>query len=51
MDASVDKDALEKMLVAAFDSMGFDSVPLGGSNKPDGFAEARLAAKSQLGKN
>jgi hypothetical protein len=43
IDASADKDALETMLVAAFDSMGFDAVPLGGSNKPDGIAEARLA--------
>jgi hypothetical protein len=43
MDASTDKDLLEKMLVAAFDSMGFDAVPLGGPNKPDGIAEARLA--------
>ncbi len=42
-DASTDKDQLEKMLVAAFDSMGFDAVPLGGPNKPDGIAEARLA--------
>jgi hypothetical protein len=46
MDASADKDALETMLVAAFDSMGFDAVPLGGSNKPDGIAEARLAGDS-----
>ncbi|MGD1156523.1 MAG: ATP-binding protein [Terriglobia bacterium] len=43
IDASTDKDLLEKMLVAAFDSMGFDAVPLGGPNKPDGIAEARLA--------
>jgi hypothetical protein len=46
MDASTDKDALEKMLVLAFDSMGFDSIPLGGSNKPDGIAEANLAGDS-----
>lgn len=43
LDASSDEDALERALVAAFDSMGFDAVPLGGPNKPDGVAEARLA--------
>ena len=43
MDASSDDDLLEKALVAAFDSMGFDAVPLGGPKKPDGIAEARLS--------
>jgi Histidine kinase-, DNA gyrase B-, and HSP90-like ATPase len=43
LDSATDKDALEKELVAAFDSMGYDAVPLGGPNKPDGIAEARLA--------
>jgi hypothetical protein len=43
IDASTDKDQLERMLVASFDSMGFDAVPLGGPNKPDGIAEARLS--------
>jgi hypothetical protein len=43
IDASTDKDRLEKMLVASFDSMGFDAVPLGGPNKSDGIAEARLS--------
>jgi hypothetical protein len=46
IDASSDKDALEQMLVLAFDSMGFDAVPLGGPKKPDGIAEARLAGDS-----
>jgi hypothetical protein len=44
VDAVSDKNALEEALVAAFDSMGFEAVPLGGPNKPDGRAEARLAA-------
>jgi hypothetical protein len=43
IDASSDEDLLQDMLVAAFDSMGFDAVPLGGPKKPDGIAEARLA--------
>jgi hypothetical protein len=47
IDASTDKDALEKALVAAFDSMGFDAVPLGGPGKPDGLAAARLAGDSK----
>ncbi|HTV55284.1 MAG TPA: ATP-binding protein, partial [Terriglobia bacterium] len=47
VDAAGDKDALEKALVAAFDSMGFDAVPLGGPGKPDGFAEARLAGDAK----
>lgn len=47
IDASSDKDALEEALVAAFDSMGFDAVPLGGSGRPDGMAQARLAGDSK----
>ncbi len=47
LDASTDKDALEKQLVAAFDSMGFDAVPLGGPGKPDGLAAARLAGDTK----
>lgn len=46
VDSASDKDALEEALVAAFDSMGFDAVPLGGPPKPDGIAEARLAGDS-----
>jgi hypothetical protein len=42
-DACTNKDALEAELVASFDSMGFDNVVrIGGSGKPDGYAEARL---------
>lgn len=43
LDSASDDDALEKALVASFDSMGFDVVPLGGKGRPDGRAEARLA--------
>lgn len=47
IDSSTDEHALETALVVAFDTMGFDAVPLGGKNKPDGLAEARLAADAQ----
>lgn len=47
LDASTNKDALEQAMVAAFDSMGFDAVPLGGPGKPDGLAAARLAGDSK----
>lgn len=47
LDSASDKDALEKALVAAFDSMGFDAVPLGGKGKPDGIADARLSGDSK----
>jgi hypothetical protein len=47
LDASTNKDALEGALVASFDSMGFDAVPLGGPGKPDGLAAARLAGDSK----
>ena len=42
-DAVTDKNKLELELVAAFDSMGFNAVPLGGSGKPDGKADAYLS--------
>lgn len=43
-DASADKSELENETVASFDSMGFNAIPLGGSGKPDGLAEANLLA-------
>lgn len=43
-DASTDQDKLEEELVAAFDSMGFNAVGIGGNGKPDGKAEAPLGA-------
>ena len=43
-DASTDPHKLEKELVAAFYSMGFNAVPRGGKNEPDGEAEAPLGA-------
>ena len=45
IDASSDKNALEEELVAAFDSMGFNAVRIGGKGKPDGKAEAPLGAQ------
>lgn len=42
-DAATDKHQLEIALVAAFDSLGFDVVPLGGKKKADGLATAYLA--------
>ncbi len=44
-DSSEDKDALERTLVSAFDSMGYDAVPKGGPGKPDGIASAELGAE------
>jgi hypothetical protein len=45
IDAANDKSELELQLVAAFERMGFtDAIPLGGSGKPDGYAEAHLGA-------
>lgn len=43
-DASTDQDKLEEELVAAFDSMGFNAVRIGGNGKPDGKADAPLGA-------
>lgn len=45
MDAANDKAVLESELVAAFDSMGFDAIPLGGPKRADGRAEASLSPK------
>jgi Histidine kinase-, DNA gyrase B-, and HSP90-like ATPase len=45
-DAVTDQDRLEEELVAAFDSMGFSAVRIGGKGKPDGKAEASLGAVS-----
>ena len=44
-DAVTDKKGLERELVAAFNSMGYKALPLGGSDKPDGFADANLPPK------
>jgi hypothetical protein len=43
-DASNSKSQLEAEVVAAFNSLGFDAIPLGGPGKPDGVATARLSA-------
>lgn len=40
--AASDKKALEDAVVAAFDQLGFDAVPKGGNNDPDGLADAFL---------
>lgn len=47
--AATDKYLLEKALVAAFHSMGFDAVPLGGPDKPDGIAAADIPARQGQG--
>ena len=44
VDAASDQAGLERELVAVFDSMGFDAVPLGGKGRADGHAHARLSA-------
>jgi hypothetical protein len=41
-DASTNPKQLENEIVAAFNSMGFDAVPLGDRGKPDGMATAVL---------
>ena len=40
---------LEEALVAAFDQLGFEAVPKGGNNDPDGLAEAFLADRDAAG--
>jgi hypothetical protein len=45
-DASNNKSQLEVELVAAFNSLGFDAIPLGGPGKPDGVATASLSAST-----
>jgi hypothetical protein len=45
-DASSNKGQLEIELVAAFNSLGFDAIPLGGPGKPDGVATASLSAST-----
>lgn len=44
-DASTDQRKLEIEFIAAFDSMGFDAVPLGGRNRADGVAKAHLSGQ------
>jgi hypothetical protein len=44
-DAATDKSRLELELVKAFDSMGFNAIPLGGKDKPDGKADANLSGR------
>jgi len=46
-DAKTDKKQLETELVAAFEQMGFEAFALGGAGKPDGIAEAHLAAAKE----
>lgn len=45
-DAAADQAGLERELVAAFDSMGYDAVPVGGNGKPDGLATAHLGGQA-----
>jgi hypothetical protein len=45
-EAANDQDGLERELVAAFDSMGYDSARIGGSGKPDGVATAPLGGQA-----
>lgn len=47
VEAVSEKKGLEIGLVAAFNSMGFEAIPLGGKKKPDGMATAALG----LGEN
>lgn len=45
-NASSNQDLLEEELVAAFDSLGFDAVPIGGKGKRDGLAEGLVKGKT-----
>lgn len=45
-EAANNKSELEEQLVAAFSSMGFDAIPIGGNGKPDGLASAHLPASA-----
>lgn len=42
LNAASDKKGLEDAVVAAFDQLGFEAVPKGGPNNPDGLADAFL---------
>ncbi|HZQ49416.1 MAG TPA: ATP-binding protein [Candidatus Dormibacteraeota bacterium] len=42
LNAASDKKALESAVVAAFDQLGFEAIPKGAKNDPDGIAEAFL---------
>lgn len=44
VDSDTDQNKLEQMLVESFNMLGFDAVPLGGPNRPDGTATAKLPA-------
>jgi len=48
-DSVTDEDALERALVDAFDSMGFDAGLISGKGKPDGIAKAYLGALAKGG--
>lgn len=45
-DAAADQAGLERELVAAFDSLGYDAVAIGGNGKPDGLATAHLGGQA-----
>ena len=47
VDAASDKKGLEIALVTAFNNMGFEAIPLGGGNKPDGMATAVLGLSEE----
>jgi hypothetical protein len=46
-EARNNPDALEEKLCAAFTSLGFDTIPIGGKGKPDGVATALLPADDE----
>jgi hypothetical protein len=46
-DARNDKRQLEEQLVAAFESLGFEALPIGGNGNPDGVAHAHLGATEE----
>lgn len=44
LEARNDPDGLEEQVCAAFGSLGFEAIPIGGKKKPDGVATAYLSA-------
>jgi Histidine kinase-, DNA gyrase B-, and HSP90-like ATPase len=42
LNAASDKHGLELALVAAFNQLGYEAIPRGGNNNPDGIADAHL---------
>ncbi len=47
-DSEQNANDLEEAVVAAFNCLGFDAVPVGGKGKPDGIAQAHLGRSGEV---